>query len=129
MEFPRDVELQIIKKLDIDTRITLGIFTRLCIPSYFKNKLEEMIHKDRIKRSLFPAEFRIYLGTFPKTLQTFSDEKGFLYMLRRYIPSYGRMIFSINTAIDVDMNTVKVKAVDICDSGRLIYFTNLKLHP
>jgi len=49
MEFPRDIEMNIIRKLDIDSRIKLGIFTKLKIPNLFVNELNKFINNNKIK--------------------------------------------------------------------------------
>ena len=43
VDLPRDVQLAIISKLDIDSRIALGIFTRLKIPKHINDTLEKCI--------------------------------------------------------------------------------------
>lgn len=45
MEFPRDVRNIIISKLDIDTRRSLGIFTRLDVPQSVKDGLSKVLAK------------------------------------------------------------------------------------
>lgn len=39
---PRDVQLQIIKRLDIDTRIKMGLVRRLKIPQHLRKLLESI---------------------------------------------------------------------------------------
>jgi hypothetical protein len=41
-ELPREIQYMIIRKLDIDTRRSLGIFTKLRIPEMLQKKLKEM---------------------------------------------------------------------------------------
>lgn len=43
MEAPRDVEKIIIRKLDIDTRRALNIYTRLKVPDQIRAKLDYVI--------------------------------------------------------------------------------------
>jgi len=45
-EFPRDIQLQLIRRLDIDARRALGIYTKLQVPP----ELENRISKTYIKR-------------------------------------------------------------------------------
>lgn len=39
MEFPKDIQYQIVKKLDIDTRRTLGIYTKIKCPKSLEQKI------------------------------------------------------------------------------------------
>jgi hypothetical protein len=43
MELPRDLQKFIVRKLDIDTRRTLGIYSKLRIPFDIRNRLEACI--------------------------------------------------------------------------------------
>jgi len=66
MEFPRDVELQVIKKLDIDTRRSLNVYTKLKIPEAIREELQRVVYGDRIKHNTSESfvEFKpnYYLG-------------------------------------------------------------------
>jgi len=42
MDFPRDIELKILSKLDMDGRIKMGIIGKLTIPDDVRQRLEEM---------------------------------------------------------------------------------------
>lgn len=64
MEFPRDIELKIIKNLDIDTRRALGIKPcRLKVPETFLENLISPFHNGFI-----------VLGDEPKYLLTYKRE-------------------------------------------------------
>ncbi len=59
-ELPRDVVLKIISYLDIDTRRSLGIYSKLRIPDRIKSKLETVIpHPNRL---IFKVYSRVSLG-------------------------------------------------------------------
>ena len=45
MEFPNDVVLKILSKLDIDTRRSLGVYTKLKIPQKLRNRISICLNK------------------------------------------------------------------------------------
>ncbi len=45
MEFPKDINNIIVKKLDIDTRRSLGIFVKLNYPEQYKTQLSKCLNK------------------------------------------------------------------------------------
>jgi len=78
MDLPRDVELQIIRKLDIDSRRALGIYTKLSVPDHIKTKLMQVM---------------------PPHL----DQNGFLILganMRRSKHGYSRPIYRIGVRVD-----------------------------
>lgn len=59
-ELPRDVMLKIVSYMDIDTRRSLGIYTKLRVPDEIKSKLEAVLtHPTRL---LFSVYSRVSLG-------------------------------------------------------------------
>lgn len=62
-ELPRDVQLQVIKKFDMDTRIKCGIIGRLHIPSAVKKHISEKIqHPTRVSYNDIVYRWFINLG-------------------------------------------------------------------
>lgn len=52
MEFPRDIQLLIVKKLDIESRSKLGIIWKLRVPIAFRKELERTLQMRHISRRL-----------------------------------------------------------------------------
>lgn len=75
IDLPRDIEMNIISKLDIDSRRALGIYTRLKIPKDIKDKLEKTIPSPH--RFICSVYSRISLGTFDL------EKNRFKYVLHR----------------------------------------------
>ena len=48
-QLPKELQMMILRKLDIDARRAIGLYTKLKIPSFITNKLLDMpkIHDDR----------------------------------------------------------------------------------
>ena len=49
MDLPRDIELKLVRLLDIDTRRIMGIYSKIYIPDDIRIKLERFIHNERIQ--------------------------------------------------------------------------------
>ncbi len=62
MEFPKDINNIIVKKLDIDTRRSLGIFVKINYPEEYKNELSKCLNK--IQKG--PDHVYIQLGPLKK---------------------------------------------------------------
>ena len=78
MEFPNDILLKIISYMDIDTRRSLGIFTKLHIPQKIKNTLTSLIpHPTRL---IFEPYSRVSLGPIRKSI-TSNESDRFMYVL------------------------------------------------
>lgn len=78
MEFPRDLNHLIVSKLDIDTRRTLGIYTKLKCPSDLEQKISKTLNKVHSQYDHFCVE----LG--PKR-----DPYMHMYTLIRFFDSSG----------------------------------------
>jgi hypothetical protein len=65
MDLPRDIELAIISKLDIDSRRALGIYTRLKVPANIVNALAQCIPPPN--KFICSQYIRISLGDFDET--------------------------------------------------------------
>lgn len=62
MEFPREIQNMILSKLDIDTRRSLGVFTRLKIPETLAQQIQECLKIPKPNKIIghFVSEYREY---------------------------------------------------------------------
>lgn len=78
MEFPRDVQFEILKHIDMETRIKIGLIGKLKIPDHLTKKLQNI---SKVKALAFRHVFYIELGY---------DEENFehRYVIHRSFPKY-----------------------------------------
>ena len=59
MEFPRDIQLQILKHVDMDTRIKLGLIGKLQVPDHVKKIITSI---PKVKKIAFRDTYYVELG-------------------------------------------------------------------
>ena len=94
MEFPRDIEMHIIRKLDIDTRRNLGIYTKMNVPNEIKDAISKVFSSTR--RITTSNNLLVMLPLGPVT--QFSSANNFnkyRYILCRFVQASSHIFYSI----------------------------------
>jgi hypothetical protein len=76
MNLPRDLELAVIRRMDIDTRRALGIYARLRVPSDIQNKLSACLGNRPFAWTAFASTIfaRVCLGKKYELVRTFEND-------------------------------------------------------
>lgn len=99
MEFPRDIEMHIIRKLDIDTRRRLGIYTKMNVPNEIKDTISKVFSST--KRITTSNNLLVMLPLGPVTqfsssrTNTANNFNKYRCILCRFIQASSHIFYSI----------------------------------
>jgi hypothetical protein len=86
MELPRDVKLSIVRKMDIDTRRCIGIFSKLKVPSNLRKHLEKVLFRNMVLVHCY--DHIIYTVPLPNH-KNYHNGQRYKYVLQRTVYSDG----------------------------------------
>jgi len=117
-ELPRDIQLKIISKMDIDSRIKMGIYSKLQIPIILKNKLEKLYNKNKIIVDANCMDYNICLGLLSSKCEhnnLLNSYNEYLYIINHCISKYNQksMYFVLNRSKIYENGEIKFKIMHI----------------
>jgi hypothetical protein len=127
-ELNNDLILKILSKLDIDTRRTLNIYSKLKIPTELEHKLTQVVNKlQRSKKSSYVelGPLRMIVGTYERqpiyVLTRTNDYEWIANAPVKFLGVSYRLIYTSNEIRSHDDGTNVLEYLDVDKTKQTIY--------